>query len=160
MSELGGDEARVTVLVRVEPELAFRVFTEEIDAWWRRGLPYRVGGGDGTLVLEPKLGGRLYESVGDRLIESGRVTLWEPPRRLILEWRALNFAPRESTEVEVVFEPSASGTLVTLTHRGWNRIRADHPARHGQDVGAFLRGLGLWWGDLLRALGLHAGGRP
>ena len=39
-----GDRARVSVLVRVPPEQAFRVFTEEIDAWWRRGPEYRVAG--------------------------------------------------------------------------------------------------------------------
>lgn len=33
-----GDQARVTVLVAVDPETAFEVFTEEIDQWWRRGL--------------------------------------------------------------------------------------------------------------------------
>jgi hypothetical protein len=39
-----------------------------------------------------------------------------------------------------------------VTHREWSRIRTDHPARHAHDVGAFLRMLGLWWGDLLTAL--------
>jgi hypothetical protein len=56
----------------------------------------------------------------------------------------------------VSFAPSASGTLVTVTHRGWSRIRPDHPVRHGQDVPAFLRMLGLWWGDLVNALREHA----
>jgi hypothetical protein len=48
-----GDEAVVSVLVAVEPETAFRVFTEEIDQWWRRGLKYRIAGkapGVGPLV--------------------------------------------------------------------------------------------------------------
>jgi hypothetical protein len=74
----------------------------------------------------------------------------------VFEWRAANFAPSEKTEVEVSFEPSASGTLVTVTHRGWSRIRPDHPARHGEDVPAFLRTLGLWWRDLVNALREHA----
>ena len=109
------------------------------------------------LCLESKLGGRLFESFetssGDRKVqESGRVTCWEPPRLLVLEWRALNFAPEERTEVEVRFEPSPGGTLVTITHRGWSRIRADHPARHGQAPPQFLRGMGLWWGELMSSL--------
>jgi len=33
-----GDQVRVTVLVAVDPEVAFKVFTEEIDQWWRRGV--------------------------------------------------------------------------------------------------------------------------
>jgi uncharacterized protein YndB with AHSA1/START domain len=156
-----GDEARVTVLVAVAPAEAFRIFTEEIDQWWRRGLRYRVGGKRRSVIaIEPRVGGRLFETFdapsGRRIVETGRVTAWEPPARLVLEWRAVNFAPHESTEVEVLFEPSPSGTRVTLTHRGWSRLRADHPVRHGEEVPAFLRTMGLWWSDLLTSLREHA----
>jgi len=160
-----GDQATVTVLVAVEPAVAFAVFTEEIDVWWRRGLKYRVAGKRrGMLHLEPRAGGRLFESFGSstgtRVVQTGRVTIWEPPARLVLEWRAVNFAPSEKTEVEVTFAPSASGTLVTVQHRGWSAIRPDHPARHGEDVPAFLRSMGMWWGDLLTSLREHAAARP
>lgn len=152
-----GDQATVSVLVKVPLSEAFRIFTEEIDAWWRGGLRYRIGKRRSVVHLEPQLGGRLFESFetagGDAKIkETGRVTCFEPPRRLVLEWRAVNFAPEEKTEVEVLFEKSASGTLVTVHHRGWSQIRPDHPARHGQDAASFLRGMALWWGDLLTAL--------
>jgi len=130
-----GDQARVSVLVKADPAAAFRIFTEEVDQWWRRGVKYRIAGDRrGIIHLEPRVGGRLLESFetpnGPRVIETGRVTAWEPPTRLVFEWRAANFAPSEKTEVEVRFDPSPSGTLVTLTHRGWSAIRADHPARH------------------------------
>jgi uncharacterized protein YndB with AHSA1/START domain len=156
-----GDQARVSVLVAVAPAAAFRIFTEEIDAWWRRGLRYRMAGRRrGIIHLEAGVGGRLFESFESggetRVVETGRVTAWDPPARLAFEWRAANFAPAESTEVEVVFQPSASGTLVTVTHRGWSRIRPDHPARHGLEVAAFIRSMGLWWGDLMTSLREHA----
>jgi uncharacterized protein YndB with AHSA1/START domain len=157
-----GDQARVTVLVRVPPSVAFRVFTEEIDKWWRRGLKYRVAGKRrGIIHLEPKLGGRLFESFDTaagrtKVIETGTVTLWQPPERLVFEWRAVNFAKSERTEVEVCFAPTASGTQVTVTHRGWSKIRGDHPARHGLDVAAFLRSMGLWWGELMASMRAHA----
>lgn len=160
---LRGDRSLVSVLVAVEPSEAFRVFTEEIDAWWRRGLKYRLGRGRSVLHLEPKLGGRLFESfetkAGERVCETGRVTCWEPPMRLVLEWRAANFKGEEKTEVEVLFEPSPSGTLVTVEHRGWTQIRADHPARHGEDSPTFIRSLGLWWGELVSSLREHVAGR-
>jgi uncharacterized protein YndB with AHSA1/START domain len=151
------DQVRVSVLVEVAPDEAFRVFTEEIDLWWRRGLRYRVAGGRaGTIHLEPRVGGRLYESMaagGDtELKETGRITLWEPPRRFCFDWRAINFAPGETTRVEVEFEPSRTGTRVTVTHRGWNQIRADHPARHQLDAEDFLRMMGTWWGELMGGL--------
>ncbi|MGN6109241.1 MAG: hypothetical protein ACTHU0_29310 [Kofleriaceae bacterium] len=69
------------------------------------------------------------------------------------------FAPGESTEVEVWFEPRGDGTEVTVEHRGWAEIRGDHPVRHGQDVAAFLRGTGMWWAALLSSLREHAGAR-
>jgi uncharacterized protein YndB with AHSA1/START domain len=159
-----GDQARASVLVRVAAAEAFRVFTEEIDQWWRRGFRYRVGGVGGTLRLEPHPGGRLFESfttpAGTRVVETGRVTGWEPPSRLVLEWRAANFAPAEKTEVEVSFDERPNGTLVIVTHRGWSAIRPDHPVRHGEATAAFLRTMGMWWGELLGALREHSVRRP
>jgi len=154
-----GDQATVSVLVKVSPSEAFRVFTEEIDSWWRTGLRYRIGKRRSVVHLEPKLGGRLFEcfetSAGEKVKETGRVTCFEPPSRLVLEWRAVNFAADEKTEVEVLFEPSPSGTRVTVCHRGWSKLRADHPVRHGQDTHAFLRSMGMWWGDLMTSLREH-----
>ena len=159
-----GDQAKVSMAVDVSPDDAFRIFTEEIDQWWRRGFKYRVSGkGRGILHLEPRVGGRLFESIetdrGTHVVESGTVLAWDPPSRLVFEWRAVNFAPGERTEVEVTFAPNGDGTLVTVVHRGWTAIRADHPARHGLDVAPFLRMMGMWWADLLTSLREHAAER-
>lgn len=154
-----GDQAKASVLVEVPLAEAFRIFTEEIDTWWRGGLRYRIGRQRSVFRLEPRLGGRLFESFEtasrSKVCETGRVTTWEPPTRLVLEWRAVNFAPDEKTEVEVLFEPSRSGTRVTVLHRGWSRIRGDHPVRHGAPSSAFIARMGLWWGSLLSALREH-----
>jgi len=164
-----GDQARASVLVRLDAATTFRVFTEEIDAWWRRGPAYRVAGHRrGVICIEPGVGGRLFESIEhddeqdgtpQRVVETGRVTAWEPPRRLVVEWRGGNFAPGEKTEVEVSFEPRDTGTLVTVTHRGWSALRPDHPARHGKQTAAFMRMIGMWWGDLLGSLREHTARR-
>jgi hypothetical protein len=54
-----GDSARVSVTVAVSPALAFEIFTEEIDRWWRRGLKFRqTHGRGGFLRIEPEVGGR------------------------------------------------------------------------------------------------------
>ncbi len=164
MSVSPGDQARVSVLVEVSPDEAFRIFTQEIDQWWRRGLAYRAGGRTTSVLhLEGRVGGKLFETIDSggstRVVQTGHVIVWEPPARLVFEWRATNFAPDERTEVEVCFEASRSGTLVTVTHRGWSRIRPDHPARHGHDVPAFIRMMGLWWGDLMSSLRVYAATR-
>src|SRR5438105_6341475 len=92
-----GDQARVSVVVGVPPEVAFRIFTEEIDLWWRRGLKYRAAGaGPGTIHLEPGVGGRFFESVDSgseaKIVDKGKILVWEPPSRLVFDWRGSNFS--------------------------------------------------------------------
>ncbi|HEX3769372.1 MAG TPA: SRPBCC domain-containing protein [Polyangiaceae bacterium] len=148
-----GDETAVTVAVAVEPDAAFDVFTREIDQWWQRGPRYRQIVRGGIIAMEAGVGGRLLESGDDgRIFVRGRVTLWEPPKRLVIEWIGANFAPGEKTEVDVVFKPTRRGTEVTVRHSGWANLRPDHPARHGRVGPAFSRSIGDWWGKALTGL--------
>lgn len=151
------DSVRVSVSIAVPPALAFEMFTRDIDRWWRRGVKFRPSGRNGGLIrLEPQVGGRLFESIdgegGPHVFEVGRVSAWDPPRLLAFSWRNTNFAPHEQTSVEVSFAPNSQGTLVSLVHRGFSVLPADHPARHGQEGAAFYRMIGLWWGDQMGSL--------
>jgi hypothetical protein len=142
------------VLVGLDPAEAFEVFTADVDLWWRRGPAFRVPGGDaGELRFEPGVGGRLVQGLAEgREWELGRVSVWDPGRRLVFEFRVPNFEPDQTTEVEVVFESSDGGTRVTVEHRGWAGLPRGHPARHGLEGEAFLSMRGRWWIELLRAL--------
>lgn len=161
-----GDRVRASVLVRVPPHEAFALFTGHIDAWWKRGARFRhAGARSGLIHLEPRVGGRLFESFAsgdssgdERVVEVGRVLVWEPPARLAFSWRNEAFTPQQTTTVEVSFEVAAQGTQVTVVHHGWDGIPADHPVRHGQDARGFLRMMGLWWGEQLSALRAHSRG--
>lgn len=160
MSATAGDSAAASVYLAVAPADAFEVFTAEIDQWWRRGRKYRnAGTRGGRLVFEPRLGGRLYETIelssGPRTIEIGSVVDWDPPNGLALSWRNANFAPHEKTLVEVTFTASGAGTMVRVVHHGWSALRDGHPARHGKVGAAFARDLGLLWGGLLTSLREH-----
>jgi uncharacterized protein YndB with AHSA1/START domain len=161
-----GDQVKVTVRVEVEPAVAFEVFTNEIDLWWRRSIAYRVAGRKpGTLVLEGKVGGRLFEQYegpdGRRTHQAGTITAWDPPRHLAFEWRATNFQPGEVTFVDVTFTRTESGaTELLLVHKGFAALRPDHPVRHGEPAPVFLGRLGQWWGSLFSSLREHViGGR-
>jgi hypothetical protein len=154
---MNAEQARVSIAVAVPPVLAFEIFTGEIDLWWRRGPKFRHAGQRGGFIrLEPEVGGRLFESIdtdtGPSVFEVGRVRVWEPPTRVAFSWRNANFAPSESTEVEVEFAPTTTGTLVVVTHRGWEALRPDHPARHGNVGADFSRMIGLWWGQQMSSL--------
>ena len=139
-----GDRARVSVAVAVDPARAFAIFTQEIDQWWRHGARFRnAGARRGIVGIEPGVGGRLFESIeGDaasHVVELGRVQVWDPPRRVAFSWRASNFAPHESTHVDVEFTPQRSGTLVTVTHSGFAMLRDDHPVRRRYFYAALAR---------------------
>ena len=107
--------------------------------------------------FEPGVGGRLvevYDDEGADAYELGRVLVWEPPARLVFTMGGRDFAADDPrTEVEVFFEATEGGTRVSVHHEGWEGLGADHPVRHGLEGDAFLDMMGLWWADLLVALG-------
>jgi uncharacterized protein YndB with AHSA1/START domain len=159
-----GDAATVSVFVAVAIEDAFEVFTQEIDLWWRKGPKFRIAGQRrGSLTLEPRLNGRLFETFehpkGTQTFTTGTITRWEPPHTLAFEWRGVNFKPGEKTLVEVSFAELGEGTMVKLRHSGWSTLPAGHPARHELEGAAFSRMIGLWWGELMTSLREHAATR-
>lgn len=107
---------RKTVLVDFTPEEAFELFTARIGTWWPvRSHSY--GGEDvRNVVLEPHVGGRLYEVTDAGEQEWGSVLAWDPPARLLLDWQ---IGEARGTEVEVRFSPEGPGARVELEHRGF-----------------------------------------
>ena len=140
----------VSTVISVAPELAFEIFTDDVDVWWKRGPRFRSPD-DAVMRFEPGPSGRLVaDDARGGTREIGQVLAWEPDAgRLVFEFRATNFTPDEVTEVEVLFEPVEGGTRVTLEHRGLDVLRRDHPARHGLEGAALVSLYGLWWADLL-----------
>ena len=108
------------LVVRATPAHAYRVFTEDIGAWWplERHSVYRAGN---TVAFE-----------GDALVERsadgepsvwGRVTTADPPHRIAFTWHPGH--DEERGEVEVTFAALADGrTSVTLVHTGWESYGA------------------------------------
>lgn len=141
--------SKVFLAIRVpaDPARAFEAFTAEIGAWWRPDDLFRITPhGDGRLAFEPGVGGRLYTTLADgEEFEIGRITAWEPGRRLAFGWRHANFAPDQATEVEVRFEAVGEETRVSVEHRAWDTIPREHAARHGFPEHATLARAADWW---------------
>jgi len=100
------------VEVAVDPATAFDVFTEEMDLWWVRSpISFFEGWKAVEKRCEPGVGGRLLEVYDDEdaSLELGRITVWEPGARLA--W----ISSVDDAEIDVRFEPSASGTVVRVT---------------------------------------------
>ena len=146
--------SRILVSLRVGavPERAFEVFVCEIGVWWRPNTLFRFRSPPaGVVAFEPGLDGRFTETSADgEVFEIGRITVWEPGVRLAFTWRQASFAPGQSTEVEVRFEPVGNETRVTVEHRGWETIPQEHVARHTFPDAIFLQRHGEWWQSLLR----------
>lgn len=112
------DAVHRTVVVRCSLAVAFRLWTEQIDHWWPKSHS-RSGDPATRVVLEGRVGGRLYERASDGTEHNwGEVLLWEPPRRLAYHWYLGSGAERP-TRVDVEFSALEGGrTQIAVTHRG------------------------------------------
>ena len=143
---------RATVEVALPRDEAFRVFTAEAGAWYvvdrhtvadhRRTVDIR---------FEPGVGGRfldVYDAATGEGREMGRITVWDPPHRLV-------FVDARDTETEVDFaeRPPVAGvehTTVTIEQRGLDRLPedvADHVRRYGWPL------LAGWFADAVSGRG-------
>lgn len=120
---------------------AFRIFAAEIGAWWPKATHSLADAAAGetsrTVTIEPRVGGRVFETLADgRELDWGEVLKFEPGAALRLAWRLGRPAAQE-TYVHVRFEPlGPSRCRVTLTHEGWERLGAEGPAmRDGYNSG-------------------------
>jgi uncharacterized protein YndB with AHSA1/START domain len=131
--------ARAEVTVEVPPEEAFAIFTDEIGLWWRRDTPYWNDRERALSVrIEPYVGGRfieIYDLDSGEGFEVGRVTAWEPSRRLALTWTQVGWPEGASTDLEITFEPVADGTRVRLEHTGFERVPGGIEFIGGYDAG-------------------------
>ncbi len=115
-------------------EHAFRTWTSRIALWWP---PSHTMTGEDHLdvVIEPSIGGRIYERTHSaREVDWGQVMRWEPPTRFAFRWH-LGADSRLATDVELTFSPTgAGGTTIDLVHTGWDRLGADGPVRRERNT--------------------------
>lgn len=150
-------KAFVALRVPADPERAFEAFTQEIASWWQPSPLFQVAPeGDGELAFEPGAGGRLVtRQTNGEIFEIGRISVWQPGKRLVFTWRQASFSPEQSTEVEVLFEPVGEETRVSIEHRAWDTIPRRHAARHGFPEHVTLQRAADWWRGSLAALKAH-----
>ncbi len=116
---------RLTFEVDCPTDHAFEVWTDRIGAWWPRDHTVTADD-DLTVILEGRLGGRIYERTADGTEHDwGAVTVWEPPTRLSYTWH-LKRDPADATEVEIRFIDRGDRTTeVRIEHIGWERLGAE-----------------------------------
>lgn len=124
---------RKTIKVDAPIERAFSVFAEKMGTWWPAShhiakQPFQA------VIVEPRTGGRWYERSADGAeCDWGRVTAWEPPKRVTLSWNLgvdFQYDPdmAKASEVEIRFySEGPKKSRVELEHR--------HLERHGENYG-------------------------
>lgn len=146
---MSSEPLRLDVDLRCSAEHAFATWTARFGAWWPRG--HSVSGNPASVVLEPGVGGRIYEVAPDGAeLEWGRVTLWEPPRRLGYTWH-LRRDPADATDVLLEFiAVGPDAARLEITHTGWDRL--------GDEAASWRDRNTRGWGGLLPVFARAAAG--
>jgi uncharacterized protein YndB with AHSA1/START domain len=117
----------LTVEIACSPAQAFATWTARFASWWPRS--HTVSGDpDAAVVLEERVGGRIFERTPDgRETDWGEITRWEPPHRLSYLWH-IRRDRADGTDVELTFVDAGDGTTrLQIVHRGWERLGAQGP---------------------------------
>lgn len=127
---------RMSMVVGCSAQHAFDTWAGGASSWWPRSHTVSQEK-DLEVVFEPHPGGRIFERTpAGREIEWGRVTDWDPPRRLRYTWHIAT-DPADATDVQILFtEIEGAATRVEIEHRGWERLGSRGPGwRETNQVG-------------------------
>lgn len=136
---------------------AFRLFTDEMTAWWPMATHSRAKDAMGEkticIAFEPRVGGRIYETLntGEER-DWGEVLAFEPGKRVVFAFQ-MGRPKEKSGEVEVRFDPiDEKSCRVTLTHAHWERFGDEAAAMRGRFAGGwefvFVDGFGTYAGTI------------
>jgi hypothetical protein len=127
---------RIEVPLACDHEHAFATWTQRFGRWWPRG--HTVSGDPDSIVLEPRLGGRIFERTRDgREIDWGEIFVWDPPSRLAYRWHIRRHRA-DATDVEIRFvSDGPNSTRLEITHTGWERLGADAEAWRDMNRGGW-----------------------
>ena len=128
------DPIKKTLHVPLRPKTAFELFTERLDEWWPTDS-HSLSAGDGDIPkavkVDKKEGGYIIETkAGGETGRWGTITRWEPGRAIGVSWY-VGRDESEATDLTVVFTPTDLGTMIELTHDGFDKLGEVATAMHG-----------------------------
>lgn len=104
---------RKDAFLACQPERAFTLFTERASDWWPATNRHTH---DPHSEIRMLAEGRFWERASDgREVELGRVIVWEPARRLVLDFYP-GTDDQHPTMVVVTFSAEDGGTRVVVEH--------------------------------------------
>ena len=104
------------------PARAFDYFTRDIGRWWPLAR-YSCGRDEAKDVrFETRVGGGIVETTRDGTTHRwGTVTVWNPGEQVAFSWHP-GRDDSAAQWVEVTFAATTAGTLVNLTHGGFEKL--------------------------------------
>ena len=134
-----------TITVARPPDVAFKIFAEEMTQWWPLDK-YSFLGPDATLTMEPRAGGRFVETAPDgREHVIGEVVRYEPGVRLTYTWTHME--GKGVTEIDIRFTADGNGTRIDLAHGGFDKLADAEQLSASYDSG---------WNEVLAAFAGYA----
>lgn len=118
-----------TRVVALDPEGAFRLFTEQMDAWWPM-TTHSVGGDPGASIEFGTAAGQAVTEITPAGVRHrwAKLLQLDAPRRVVLAWHPGGDASR-ATQLDVRFADSSDGTQLRLHHSGWERLGDQGPTQ-------------------------------
>ena len=134
-----------SVVLACDPDRAFALFTEQAGLWWPAERRHSK---DANSTIRMEATGRFFERSNEGAeVMLGVVRLFEPARRLLLDWYP-GTGPDHPTQVEITFEAVDGGTRVTVHHSQGST----QPAAFGDNAPAYDRS----WDLVLASAVSHA----
>ena len=112
---------RKEIVVDRSREDAFRIFTTEMASWWPTATHSIYGDEVTDVIVEPEVGGRIYEVTKDgRSADWGKILEWDSPGGLTVSWKPNLDDEAHRTTWVVRFEGIDDAvTRVEVVHTGW-----------------------------------------
>lgn len=117
------------VTIDAPPARVFGALTKGLSAWW--GTPYLIGEGAKDLVVEPRIGGRVYEDWGSGA-GALRATVTSIKKNDHIEWTGrIGMGGAVVGVVAYRVEAKGRGTLLKLSHRAAGEVTAETERNYG-----------------------------
>jgi len=143
---------RRATLVRSDVQHTFTTFVRTIGSWWPVQPFSRGQERVRDVVVEPRAGGRVYETWDDGTRSDwGEILAWDDPHGFVMTWLLFG----EPTEVEFTFRALGPAlTRISVEHRGWERFSDAQLAKACALPGGYAGGaVTNGWSHILHAFG-------
>ena len=128
------DPVEKSVVVGLDPQAAFFLFTDKLESWWpvaRHSVSASAKEVPQTVSMAAGVGGEIIEIGFDGTLHVwGKVTEWAPGEVVAFTWHPGRSADMQ-TDVRVTFAREGAGTRVTLVHSNWEILGDEAEAVRG-----------------------------